>query len=338
MASRKETNRYYPPDWDPSKGSLNTFHGESWRNGSATVNGRAGAAKGIKIIRFETPWNMWCTGCDKMVGRGVRYNAEKNAAGKYYTTTLWEFTMKCHMCDGTIIIGTDPKNDDYKIVAGARRKEETWSTKSSETMALMDPEDKKRLELDPMYRLEHVEGDKQRAQSKKANLTQLLDLKSGSDYDLNSRLRANFRVKRKQLKKQGKADGDLMVRASLEHSAVSLLPESADDRAYAGRVRFGDRVAAADPLARRKRELNRSSIFSTASSRAAAAKKREATPRIDVAQFRLLSNKPARRAQGGRAKGLRGVVIKPKQPAAAAVATSARPQGLVSYDDDDDDD
>ena len=207
-------------------------------------------------------------------------------------------------------------------------------------MALMDPEDKKRLELDPMYRLEHVEGDKQRAQSKKANLTQLLDLKSGSDYDMNARLRANFRVKRKQLKKQGKADGDLMVRASLEHSAVSLLPESADDRAYAGRVRFGDRAAAADPLARRKRELNRSSIFSTAPSRAAAAKKRGATPRIDVAQFRLLSNKPARRAQGGRAKGLRGVVIKPKQPAAAAaaVATSARPQGLVSYDDDDDDD
>jgi len=72
---------------------------------------------------------MWCAGCEKMVGRGVRYNAEKINAGKYYTTTLWEFKMKCHMCDGTIIIGTDPKNDDYKIVAGARRKEETWSAK-----------------------------------------------------------------------------------------------------------------------------------------------------------------------------------------------------------------
>ena len=105
----------------------------------------------------------------------------------------------------------------------------------------------------------------------------------------------HWEAKRKQLKKQGKADGDLMVRASLEHSAVSLLPESADDRAYAGRVKFGDysdRAAAADPLARRKRELNRSSIFSTASSRAAAATKRGASPRIDVAQFRLLSNKP----------------------------------------------
>ena len=217
--------------------------------------------------------------------------------------------------------------------------------RSSETMELMDPEDKKRLELDPMFKLEHVEGDKQRAQSKKANLTQLLELKSGSDYDMNARLRANFRVKRKQLKKQGKADGDLMVRASLEHSAVSLLPESANDRAYAGRVQFGDRAAAADPLARRKRELNRSSIFSTATSRAAAAKKRGTTPQIDVTQFRLLSNKPVR-AQGGRGKGtkrLPGVVIRPKHPAAAAaaaaaaVAASATPPKLAGLACDDDD-
>ena len=32
--------------------------------------------------------------------------------------------------------------------------------RSSETMELMDPEDKKRLELDLMFKLEHVEGDK----------------------------------------------------------------------------------------------------------------------------------------------------------------------------------
>ena len=91
-------------------GSVNTYWGEGWRNGSATVNGRAGHAKGIAIIRFEMPYNVWCTSCSKMIGKGVRFNAEKNKAGKYYTTTLWSFKMKCHMCDGSIVIETDPKN------------------------------------------------------------------------------------------------------------------------------------------------------------------------------------------------------------------------------------
>ena len=115
MSSRKETNKWYPPDWDPSMGSVNTYWGEGWRNGSATVNGRAGHAKGIAIIRFEMPYNVWCTSCSKMIGKGVRFNAEKNKAGKYYTTTLWSFKMKCHMCDGSIVIETDPKNVNINL-------------------------------------------------------------------------------------------------------------------------------------------------------------------------------------------------------------------------------
>ena len=102
---------------------MNNYWGESWRNGSATVNGRAGAAKGIIIIRFEMPWNIWCTGCKNHIGRGVRYNAEKNKAGKFYTTTIWNFKMKCHLCPGTIVIETDPKNDDYKVRVTQRPSE-----------------------------------------------------------------------------------------------------------------------------------------------------------------------------------------------------------------------
>jgi hypothetical protein len=34
--------------------------------------------------------------------------------------------MTCHMCSSPIVIETDPKNDDYRIVSGGRRKEEVW--------------------------------------------------------------------------------------------------------------------------------------------------------------------------------------------------------------------
>jgi coiled-coil domain-containing protein 130 len=55
------------------------------------------------------PFNVWCEGCKNHVGMGVRYNAEKKKIGMYYTTPLYEFKMKCHLCDNHFIIRTDPK-------------------------------------------------------------------------------------------------------------------------------------------------------------------------------------------------------------------------------------
>ena len=40
---------------------------------------------------------------------GVRYNAEKTQVGKYYSTPIFQFRMKCHLCDNHFEIRTDPK-------------------------------------------------------------------------------------------------------------------------------------------------------------------------------------------------------------------------------------
>ena len=40
---------------------------------------------------------------------GVRYNAEKKKVGNYYTTPIYRFRMKCHLCDNHFEIETDPK-------------------------------------------------------------------------------------------------------------------------------------------------------------------------------------------------------------------------------------
>ena len=40
---------------------------------------------------------------------GVRYNSEKKKVGNYYTTPIYRFRMKCHLCDNHFEIETDPK-------------------------------------------------------------------------------------------------------------------------------------------------------------------------------------------------------------------------------------
>ena len=60
------------------------------------------------VSRFEMPYNIWCEGCNNHVAMGVRYNAEKSKIGMYYTTPIYKFRMKCHLCDNHFEIKTDP--------------------------------------------------------------------------------------------------------------------------------------------------------------------------------------------------------------------------------------
>ncbi|CAH2011146.1 unnamed protein product [Acanthoscelides obtectus] len=103
MGERKGTNKYYPPDYDPKAGGLNKFLGtHALRERARKID------QGIIIIRFEMPYNIWCEGCQNHIGMGVRYNAEKTKVGMYYTTPVYQFKMKCHLCDNHFVIKTDP--------------------------------------------------------------------------------------------------------------------------------------------------------------------------------------------------------------------------------------
>lgn len=45
--------------------------------------------------------------------------------GSYFSTKIWAFTMR-HHCGCKITITTDPKNAEYIVTEGARRKIETY--------------------------------------------------------------------------------------------------------------------------------------------------------------------------------------------------------------------
>ncbi len=53
---------------------------------------------------------------------GVRYNAEKKQVGNYFSTRIYEFSMKCHICSNRIVVTTDPKTTQYIMTSGARAK------------------------------------------------------------------------------------------------------------------------------------------------------------------------------------------------------------------------
>nr|CAG8562362.1 5062_t:CDS:10 [Entrophospora candida] len=229
-------NKYYPPDWEPEKGSVNKFVGKH------PLGDRARKIdQGILIVRFELPYNIWCEGCGKHVGKGVRYNAEKKKVGNYYSTPIYSFRMRCHLCDNWIEIQTDPKNSEYVVVSGARQKVETWEPEDTETIRLKDDKEAEKLIDDAIYKLE---------QSK------LNDRQWADPYTHSQRMRKLFREEKKEFEAKRKADEEIRKRNSL---SITLLPESNDDIIKAKTTEFADHLL--EKAVKRKLEISTSSIF-----------------------------------------------------------------------------
>ncbi|KAK0175692.1 hypothetical protein PV327_009422 [Microctonus hyperodae] len=201
MGERKGTNLYYPPDYDPRAGGLNKF------KGTHALRERARKLHmGILIIRFEMPFNIWCNGCGNHIGMGVRYNAEKKKIGMYYSTPLYQFRMKCHLCNNHFEIKTDPANLTYVIESGARRQENRWDPKENEQVVPETKELSRRLYDDSMYKLEYGMDDKKKARGQESTLNRLIATNNAQwkdDYALNCAMRRSFRMK-KQSEQQEK--------------------------------------------------------------------------------------------------------------------------------------
>lgn len=224
MGERKGTNLYYPPDYDPRAGGLNKFLGtHALRERARKLH------MGILIIRFEMPYNIWCNGCENHIGMGVRYNAEKKKIGMYYSTPLYQFRMKCHLCDNHFEIKTDPANLDYVIVSGARRQENRWDPKQNEQVVPETKEVSCRLYDDAMYKLEHGIEDKKVAKSRDSALEGALAMNESiwkDDYSSNCAVRALFRERKKELKKKQAEDHALLKKTGLD---IDLVNEHEDD-------------------------------------------------------------------------------------------------------------
>ncbi|XP_063150407.1 probable splicing factor YJU2B [Candoia aspera] len=250
MGERKGVNKYYPPDFNPAKhGSLNKY-----RNSHPLRERARKLSQGILIIRFEMPYNIWCDGCQNHIGMGVRYNAEKKKVGNYYTTPIFRFRMKCHLCPNHIEMQTDPASCDYVIVSGARRKEERWDAEASEQIVATAHEEKQKLETDAMYRLEHGTQDQSKLQRALPTLQNIQEAQSAwkDDFALNSLLRRKFREEKKVLQEEEKKDLALQTRANL---SIPLVQEAEEDRHLATLLKYQSLGSYEDKQKQKRNEI-----------------------------------------------------------------------------------
>ncbi|KAI0806030.1 DUF572-domain-containing protein [Irpex lacteus] len=222
-------NKYYPPDYDGEKHkSLNSYRGKH------ALGDRARKIdQGILITRFELPFNIWCGTCNNHIGMGVRYNAEKKKIGNYYSTPIYSFRCKCHLCSAYFEIQTDPKNTRYVVTSGARQKDEDWDPEENGGFAVHNT-DPNEGPVDPLAALE--KSTEAQNHMNKVQIPRLEALQSVSDhygddpYTLSKLVRKRFREEKKVEKEKQIADDALKGRYGLPET-LKLTRDDEDTQA-----------------------------------------------------------------------------------------------------------
>ena len=232
--------RYVPPD-EEGRVSFNTASGKGHALGARA---RKLKTEGILTVRFELPFAVWCTTCDpeQIIGQGVRFNAEKKKVGNYHTTAIWSFRFKHTVCGGWIEVRTDPKNAEYVVVEGGRKRD-TGADKvlDGEIRIGVTEEEKERLEKDGGFGALEKKVEDKRQLSSEAGRIEDLKRKSQSvwadPYEKNKNLRKQFRVGRKEREAEGLKTERLQEKLSL---GIEVLGETDEDRMRAALIQFGD--------------------------------------------------------------------------------------------------
>lgn len=227
-------------------------------------------AEGNLTIRFEMPFDTQCLGCHLSIAKGVRFNAEKFKAGNYHSTTIWGFRMKSPCCKTPIEIRTNPKEADYDVVTGVRRKlsslvarrmaeeEEAGDmVKPGDTDHVGEARAAHRVAGNKMSRLESKLTKERVARGSHRNLETLKERsydRYGEDSERNRELRRSMRSVRHEVRNRERRRDELGL-----CDAITLLPESVVDRSRASAVVFRGKMG--DNAMQKRRKIMKQGIF-----------------------------------------------------------------------------
>lgn len=235
--------RYVPPDLE---GRV-SFNQASSKGHALGARASKLKSEGILTVRFECPFAIWCTTCqpEQIIAQGVRFNAEKKKVGNYYSTPIWGFRFKHSVCEGGIEIRTHPKNAEYVVTEGARRREYGGEKLLDGEVRIgasgLTEEEKDRFEKDgALAGLEKKVEDKRAGQAQKKRLNELarISQRDWSDpYARSQALRREFRVGRRKRQDDGQTGESLRERFGIE---IDMLPSTAEDGQRAELIEFGE--------------------------------------------------------------------------------------------------
>ncbi|KAL5964047.1 Splicing factor YJU2 [Taenia solium] len=139
MTERKVLNKYFPPDYDPSK----------------IPRLKRGSKSRQFNIRTMAPFNMRCLTCNGYIYKAKKFNSRMETAEgvDYLGLRHYRFYIRCPGCCAEIIWRTDLESNDYVIESGAKRNFEALKT-AEELEAKRAAQEEEELANNPMKLLE----------------------------------------------------------------------------------------------------------------------------------------------------------------------------------------
>eukprot|EP00261_Vitis_vinifera_P015503 XP_003635597.1 PREDICTED: coiled-coil domain-containing protein 94 homolog isoform X1 [Vitis vinifera] len=162
MGERKVLNKYYPPDFDPSK----------------LPRIRRPKNQQIKV-RMMLPMSIRCNTCGNYIYKGTKFNSRKeDVIGETYLgIQIFRFYFKCTRCSAELTMKTDPQNSDYVVESGATRNFEPWRAEDEEAESQKQKRDAEEMG-DVMKSLENRTLDSKREMDILAALDEMKSMRS----------------------------------------------------------------------------------------------------------------------------------------------------------------
>lgn len=212
MSERKVLNKYYPPDFDPSKiPKLKLPKDRQY------------------VVRLMAPFNMRCKTCGEYIYKGKKFNARKETVQNeaYLGLPIFRFYIKCTRCLAEITFKTDPENTDYTMEHGATRNFQAEKLLEEEEKRVQKEREDEELN-NPMKVLENRTKDSKLEMEVLENLQELKDLNQRQAHvDFEAMLRQH-RLSEEERQKREQEEDERETAALVEETRKRRLLEDSD--------------------------------------------------------------------------------------------------------------